>query len=99
MSESPSKRVLPPWLTNLLEQDKRVTKSACVAFDKKYGLNKHRPTFKYLEVSCHGIPWLGGAFAMLYFYPEGAHLWMNLLCLLVVDIVIVAVLKVCFSFL
>ncbi len=95
--ESPSKRNLPPWLKEALETDKRLTKAACDAFDKSYGLIKYRPTFKQLEISCHGIPWLGGTFAMLYFSPGNAVLWMNLLCLLLLDIVVVSVLKVFFS--
>ncbi len=94
--ESPSKRNLPPWLKEALETDKRLTKAACDAFDKSYGLIKYRPTFKQLEISCHGIPWLGGTFAMLYFSPGNAVLWMNLLCLLLLDIVVVSVLKVFF---
>ncbi len=92
--DSAGKRVLPEWLKGLLEADKRWTKDCCEAFDRSCGLAQHRSTFKYLEISCHGIPWIGGTFAMLYFYPEGAYLWMNLLWLLVLDVVVVAIIKV-----
>ena len=96
-SESPSKRSLPGWLSGALEVDKALTKQCCEAWDRAYGLMAWRSTFKYLEVSCHGIPWLGGTFAALYFYPEASHTWMNLLYLLLLDIVVVSVLKVIFT--
>lgn len=90
----PSKREVPAALRSLLEADKRLTKRCCEAFDRAYGLARHRAAFKYLEVSCHGLPWLGGVFAALYLRPAGVELWVNLLWLLVLDLVVVAVLKV-----
>merc|ERR1712198_483235 len=50
---------------------------------------------KWLENSCHGIPWLIGTVAMIYLgaWPGGVELWMNLLVYLLVDIVFVAVIK------
>merc|ERR1711963_485239 len=50
---------------------------------------------KWLENSCHGIPWLIGTVAMIYLgaWPRGVELWMNLLVYLLVDIVFVTVIK------
>ena len=95
MSESPSKRQIPPFLRDLLQKDAILTKNVFEAFDKKYSLAQNRHHLKNLEYSCHGIPWLGFTIAMLYFSPKNAYLWMNLLWLLILDIVVVAVIKVC----
>jgi len=88
-----TKREIPPWLTALLEWDKKVTKAAFDLFDRRYGYVKHRSNLKFLEVSCHGLPWLGGVIVMLYMGSQNLELWMNLLVMLIIDIVLVAVVK------
>jgi len=87
------KREIPPWLGQVLEWDKKVTKGAFDLFDKKFGYVKHRKNLKFLEYSCHGIPWLGGVIAMLYLGSSNLELWMNLLTMMLIDIVIVAFVK------
>ena len=87
------KREIPPWLGQVLEWDKKVTKGAFDLFDKKFGYVKHRKNLKFLEYSCHGIPWLGGVIAMLYLGSSNLELWMNLLAMMLIDIVIVAFVK------
>jgi len=87
------KREVPSALGKLLEWDKAVTKVAFEAFDKKCGLDKHRANLKFLEYSCHGIPWLGGTIAMLYLGSGSLDLWMNLLAMLFIDIIFVAFTK------
>jgi len=87
------KREVPSGLVKILEWDKAVTKLAFEAFDRSFGLDKHRANLKFLEYSCHGIPWLGGTIAMLYLGSGNLDLWMNLLTLLFVDIVLVAFTK------
>ena len=89
----PTKREIPLWLTALLEWDKKVTKAAFDLFDRRYGYVKHRSNLKFLEVSCHGLPWLGGVIVMLYMGSQNLELWMNLLVMLIIDIVLVAVVK------
>ncbi len=63
-------------------------------FDRRFGLHRFKLHLKTLEVSCHGLTWLGGVFAALYFAPSGMHLWMNLLAFLLLDIAVVATIKV-----
>ena len=91
-SESPSKRNLPPWLVKTLEWDKKVTKEAFEAFDKKLGYIKYKTHMKTLEISCHGLIWLVGCVAFLYFGFDPV-LWMNMLVLQILDIVLIAVAK------
>ena len=88
------KRDLPSGLVQLLEWDKKASKATFEAFGKRFGKEQHRQVLKYLEISCHGLPWLFGVFALMYLYPDGFQLWCNLLILLIIDIVLVAVLKV-----
>lgn len=87
------KREIPPVLVQILEWDKKVTKSAFDLFDKKFGYIHHRKNLKFLEYSCHGIPWLGGTIAMLYLGSSNLELWMNLLAMMLIDVVIVAFVK------
>ena len=88
-----AKREVPEGLKKVLEWDKKVTKSAFDFFNRKYG-QEARSGLKALEYSCHGIPWLAGTVALLYLAPSQIQLGMNLLVLLILDIVIVACLKV-----
>ena len=87
------KRKIPEELKALLEWDKKITKVAFDAFDKRFGYQKYRTQMKWLENSCHGIPWLVASVAMLYLgaWPGGLELWMNLLIYLIVDIIFVEV--------
>lgn len=87
------KREVPGALRKLLEWDKTVTKIAFDYFYRNFG-QSYRPTLKGLEYSCHGIPWLAGTIGMMYLAPTMIQLWINLLILLIIDLVIVAVLKV-----
>ena len=91
---SSSGRELPPALKSLLEFDKSKSKQVFEWFDRSYGLQKHRSTLKQLEISCHGIPWLFGVVCAMYLLPGSMQLWLNLMALLILDIVIVAVIKV-----
>ena len=79
------KRNIPEELKALLEWDKKITKVAFDAFDKRFGYQKYRTQMKWLENSCHGIPWLVTSVAMLYLgaWPGGLELWMNLLIYLI----------------
>ena len=89
-----TKRELPPGLKRVLEADKQVTKQCYEWADRRYGLPNYRHFLKYLEVSCHGLPWLFGNIAMFYLAPSHIELWMNLFILLIVDLAVVAVIKV-----
>ena len=94
--EEKSGRHIPENLKALLEWDRRITKIAFDSFDKNFGYQQYHSEMKCLEISCHGIPWLVGSIAMLYFgsWPGELMMWMNLLVYLVIDIVFVALLKV-----
>jgi len=45
-----NKREIPPFLKNILEKDKLITKKLFDAFDAKYGYEKCKPQLKGLEV-------------------------------------------------
>lgn len=87
-----NKRNLPPWLIQILEWDKTMTKKAFDAFDTKFGYTKYRHQMKILEISCHGLIWLVGCLAFLYLGFD-CGLWMNMLVLQVLDIVLIAGIK------
>ena len=92
---SQTKREVPEGLKSVLEWDKKITRKTFDAFDKKFGYLNYRSQMKWLENSCHGIPWLVLTVAMIYLgaWPGGVELWMNLLVYLLVDIAFVAVIK------
>ncbi len=94
MTEQRSKRDLPGPLKTLLEADIRISKNCFDYFDHKYGVLTYHHILKYLEYSCHGLIWLFGTFAGVYLFPAGLEFFINLLILLVLDIVVVAVIKV-----
>lgn len=89
---SSEKRCLPPALVKLLEWDKAATKKLFDMFDRQCGYAKNRQYLHALEISCHGLIWLGATVALLYF-GFSPLIWVNFLALLLVDIVIVASLK------
>jgi len=86
------KRNLPPWLIQILEWDKTMTKKAFDAFDTKFGYTQYRQQMKALEISCHGLIWLVGCLAFLYLGFD-CGLWMNMLILQILDIVLIAGIK------
>ena len=87
-----NKRDLPDWLSQILEWDKKITKTAFEWFDGHFGYKKYRSHMKALELSGHGLIWLVVCFAMLYFGFDPS-LWMNMLMLQVLDIILIAVTK------
>lgn len=89
------KRKVPEGVQALLEWDRKATKMAFDTFDKKLGYQKYCNQMKWLENSCHGIPWLVGTIAMLYLgsWPGGLELWMNLFVYLILDIILIAITK------
>lgn len=92
MTTMETKRVLPPWLSKVLEWDKAFTKQCFEAFDKNLGYQKYQSHMKTLEISCHGLIWLVVCVAMLYF-GFSAYLWMNMLLLQILDITLIASIK------
>ena len=87
-----NKRNLPDWLFQMLEWDKKITKTAFEWFDGHFGYKKYRMHMKALELSGHGLIWLVVCFAMLYFGFDPS-LWMNMLMLQVLDIILIAITK------
>merc|ERR1711872_1142231 len=54
------KREVLDGLKSILEWDKKITRKTFDVFDKKFGYLNYRSQMKWLENSCHGIPWLIG---------------------------------------
>lgn len=97
MTETTKNRV-PPWLRNILEMDKKLTKSIVDRADKFITLRSLRLQYKALEISCHGIPWLAFWIAFTWLFNDSSliQLQVNMLLGLLLDIVIVAVCKAYF---
>jgi hypothetical protein len=55
-----------------------------------------RTVYKLLEYSGHGLIWIAVAVLLLYGFPEHAHLAVNLLTALMVDLLFVGLLKMAF---
>ena len=56
----------------LLALDVHLTKRLALCTDKGDRLGSLRPVMKFLEFSCHGIPWIfGNVIAILYFKDKG----------------------------
>ena len=90
-------RDLPPLLVNLLEWDKKISASIYRLGKEKYSEPRQHESYvnalKYLEYSCHGLPWLVAPLIVLYMQAGTEELWMNLMLALFIDLVIVASVK------
>jgi len=87
-----TKRELPSALKQTLDLDVKLTKEFLDIVKNKVALVDYRQHFKFLEVSCHGVPWL--VFCMIGLYTfDRPELFANLLVALLLDIAVVAVTK------
>lgn len=79
----------------LKKVDVELSKSLSLSATPTSPLGQLRPYMKWLEISCHGIPWLGGSLICIWLFsnPETKSFFLNLFLGLVLDIVLVAVLK------
>ncbi|XP_046996989.1 phospholipid phosphatase 6 [Schistocerca americana] len=89
------KREIPPALQKLLALDVHLTNQFCIWANHFLPLKSLRIHYKFLEVSCHGVPWIAAwlAFIWLWDHPSLYQMQMNFLIGLLLDIVLVAVLK------
>lgn len=82
-------------LRSLLAIDLWVSKrlSVCATEDSSWG--SARPIMKLIEVSGHGLPWLGGAVYSLYKSDSaaGQEVLLNLLLALILDLILVGIVK------
>lgn len=95
MQEKKGKQQLHPFLQTLKKVDVELSNSLSLSATPESPLGILRPYMKWLEISCHGIPWLGGCLVFLWFAAsQGARsFFLNLFLGLLIDIVLVAVLK------
>lgn len=84
---------LKTFASPLNSVDKSLTERLSVCSQQSCG--KWRKYMKALEISCHGIPWLGGCLVMLWCTESSyvREIIFNILVALVLDIVFVAVIK------
>lgn len=78
--------------------DKALSSTLSVCAEKTSSFGSLRPLMKFLEFSCHGIPWIIGCIAGLAIShrSEDFQILVNLLLALVVDLLVVSVLKLIF---
>jgi len=87
-----TKREIPSALKRTLDLDVKLTKDFLDAVKDKFPLQNYRHHYKFLEISCHGVPWLAFTIFGLYTFDR-PELFTNLLVALLLDIVVVAVTK------
>ncbi|KAL3871847.1 hypothetical protein ACJMK2_039819 [Sinanodonta woodiana] len=78
--------------------DERYTRACSVCAQADSPLGYMRPLMKILEISCHGVPWLLGSLALLLSVHRTEHIeiLVNLLTALILDLIIIAVVKLLF---
>lgn len=64
-SNSP-KREVPKELKHLLEIDAAWTEKFCLIVNQHLPFRTTQKHYKFLEISCHGIPWLAGWLAFVW---------------------------------
>ncbi|CAG9812266.1 unnamed protein product [Chironomus riparius] len=89
------KRVVPPFLKNILKKDVELTKkfvAHCLNFVQIRSFKNH---CKFLEWSCHGVVWLAGLIAFTYIMGNSKlhEMEVNLFVALIIDIFAVAIIK------
>lgn len=88
------KRNVPPGLRQLLELDVLLTDQFCKIVE--HVAPRHwQSYYKYLEISCHGIPWIGGWLALIWLWgsPTKYQMQINFFIGLLLDIMVVALVK------
>lgn len=88
------KREVPSALRTILNIDAAITDKFCSIVDA-VAPRISRANLKYLEISCHGVPWIGFwlAFTILWSSPSLYQIQVNFMIGLILDIVAVAVIK------
>jgi len=65
-SQPAEKRKVPDTLQKILNIDNYLTNKFCNLASKVLPTRSFRTHYKYLEYSCHGIPWLAGWLALIW---------------------------------
>ncbi|XP_076359915.1 polyisoprenoid diphosphate/phosphate phosphohydrolase PLPP6-like isoform X2 [Tachypleus tridentatus] len=83
------------FLHLMKEVDEKLTKRLSVSATASSPLSHLRPYLKALEISCHGIPWLGGCILALWLSenPQFLAYVFNMLIALLIDIIFVVIAK------
>lgn len=88
------KREVPSQLKAVLDWDVQITNSFVKHVDQNYGpLSQWKSHFKFLEISCHGIPWLLFVSIFIFLIERLRWLTVNIFFALILDIVVVATIK------
>jgi len=88
------KREVPSTLKTILEFDVQITNSFVKFMDKGFGpLSKWKSHFKFLEMSCHWMPWLLITSILIFLIDELRWLSVNIFFALILDIGICASVK------
>lgn len=86
---------LHPVLQALKEFDEGLSGSLYLSATASSPCGFLRPYLKLLELSCHGIPWLGGCVLLIWFASsdDAQAFFLNVLIALLVDIIAVGIVK------
>ncbi|XP_012220207.1 polyisoprenoid diphosphate/phosphate phosphohydrolase PLPP6-like [Linepithema humile] len=89
------RRQIPTWLTKILARDVYFTDEFVKFMEKFLSLKQCLLYYYILEISCHGICWLGISFILIRILNNKSlyQMQVNLVIGLLFDIVLVAVLK------
>lgn len=68
MSSNKSNRKVPTPLRKILNLDEKLTEKFCLFMNKFLPFRDLKTHHMLFEVSCHGLLWLGGWMAFIYFF-------------------------------
>jgi len=94
-NEKPSPKKVPRWAEPLIEIDRKFSSKLGFLASPNTPHVKFRATMKMLEVSCHGLSWIGIIFIGLWYAltPRHYELLVNLLFGIIFDMLAVAFIK------
>lgn len=93
--ETVDKRQIPTYLKHVLAKDVYITDQFVKVMEKRLPLKQYLLYYYILEISCHGICWLGASFILIWILNNKNLYQMqaNLIIGLLLDIIFVAVIK------
>ncbi|XP_011866194.1 PREDICTED: presqualene diphosphate phosphatase-like [Vollenhovia emeryi] len=93
--ETTDKRQVPTPLRKALAVDAYLSDEFVKLVEKLVPLRQLKVHYKLLEVSCHGIPWIGMSLVLIWVFNSKAlyQMQINLLIGLLLDVTFIAVLK------
>ncbi|XP_011162978.1 phospholipid phosphatase 6 [Solenopsis invicta] len=93
--ETSDKRQVPTPLRKVLAVDTYLTDQLVKLVERSLPLRQLKVHYKLLEISCHGIPWLGTSLILIWVFNSKSlyQMQVNLLIGLLLDILLISVLK------